>query len=137
MNRADFQRLADIRVLDASALLAANQWSGAYYMAGYAIECALKACIARLVGQFDFPDKELANKSFTHEIEALVSVAGLKLDRDNDAKANSTLAQNWTIVKNWNERARYAIWTELQARELHLAVTDVTNGVLPWIKCRW
>ena len=46
MNRADFQRLADVRIDEAGVLLAAGRWSGAYYLAGYAVECALKACIA-------------------------------------------------------------------------------------------
>ncbi len=43
MNRAELQRLAKDRLLDAKALFAARRWSGAYYLAGYAVECALKA----------------------------------------------------------------------------------------------
>jgi hypothetical protein len=38
MNRADFQRLADIRIDEAAALLAQQKWDGAYYLAGYAVE---------------------------------------------------------------------------------------------------
>ena len=36
-------------VTDARALLAAGCWAGAYYLAGYALECALKACILKFV----------------------------------------------------------------------------------------
>ncbi len=45
MDRADFQRLALDHIADAKALLAARRWGGAYYLAGYAVECGLKACI--------------------------------------------------------------------------------------------
>ncbi len=40
VNRAELQQLAEDRILDAQALLAVNRWSGAYYLAGYAVECA-------------------------------------------------------------------------------------------------
>jgi len=35
----------DERIEDATALLAASRWSGAYYLTGYALECALKSCV--------------------------------------------------------------------------------------------
>ena len=34
-------------------------WDAAYYMIGYCVECALKACIAKQIRRFDFPDKKL------------------------------------------------------------------------------
>jgi hypothetical protein len=59
VNRADFQTLADIRLAEARDLLALNppRPDGAYYLAGYAVECALKACIARGYAQHDWPEK--------------------------------------------------------------------------------
>jgi HEPN domain-containing protein len=47
MNRADFHKLAEIRIKEARVLLDRKCYAGAYYLAGYAVECALKACIAR------------------------------------------------------------------------------------------
>ena len=35
------------RLREARALLGVRCWSGAYYLAGYAIECGLKACIIK------------------------------------------------------------------------------------------
>ena len=35
------QQLAEDRILDAASLLAVGRWSGAYYLAGYAVECGL------------------------------------------------------------------------------------------------
>jgi HEPN domain-containing protein len=97
VNRSELQQLAEVRIRDAEALLAANQWSGAYYLAGYAVECALKACIAKLTAEHDFPDKEVVVKSYTHSIETLIDIAQLKLQRNSDAVSNSSLGTNWFI----------------------------------------
>lgn len=137
LNRARLQRLADERALDAGSLLAAGRWSGAYYLAGYAVECALKACIARRVNQHDFPDKKLAQDCCTHHVEKLVDVAGLKSLRDADTATRPILALHWIRVKDWNEEARYDIRDEKRARELFGAVIDVRDGALPWIKGHW
>ena len=77
MNRADFQRLAELRLKEANALLAAELPDGAYYLAGYAVECALKACIAKRTHEYDFPEKKLVNDSHTHDIKILLRLAGL------------------------------------------------------------
>lgn len=45
LTRVEWQCTADVRVRDAEALLKARRWSAAYYLAGYAVECGLKACV--------------------------------------------------------------------------------------------
>src|SRR4051812_36482066 len=45
VNQALLRKMATERLLDAQALLAAGRWPFAYYVAGYAVECALKACV--------------------------------------------------------------------------------------------
>ncbi|HYP09337.1 MAG TPA: hypothetical protein VER03_24140 [Bryobacteraceae bacterium] len=47
MTRQDLQELAEMRLADAEALLVAGRYSGAYYLAGYAVECAIKAHVSR------------------------------------------------------------------------------------------
>ncbi len=47
VNRAELQQLARERIRDTKALLTAHRWSGAYYLAGYTVECALKSCVIR------------------------------------------------------------------------------------------
>jgi hypothetical protein len=54
MNRGEFQELAMIRLQDAKMLLDSECYDGAYYLTGYVIECALKACIAKKTKEFDF-----------------------------------------------------------------------------------
>lgn len=41
----DLEKLAQIRLEDSLFLLQAGRASSAYYLAGYAVELALKACI--------------------------------------------------------------------------------------------
>ena len=75
MNRRTLQTLARDRLADARALLRAHRYAAAYYMAGYAVECALKACITKHVNRHDFPDKKLATDSYTHDLNRLVTAA--------------------------------------------------------------
>ena len=56
MNRQDFQALARVRLEEAKALRDAGRPAGAYYLAGYTVECALKACIAKRTREHDFPN---------------------------------------------------------------------------------
>jgi hypothetical protein len=63
VNRADLQFLAKERVLEAGILLKRKKWSGAYYLAGYAIECGLKSCVLVRVENTGiiFEDKKFAS----------------------------------------------------------------------------
>ncbi|HLF84399.1 MAG TPA: HEPN domain-containing protein [Blastocatellia bacterium] len=63
MNRNDLKLLAVTRLREAKVLLANGEYSGAYYLAGYVVECALKACIAKRTKRHDFPDRKIANKA--------------------------------------------------------------------------
>jgi hypothetical protein len=139
VNRADLQVLADVRIDEARALpgLTPPRPDGAYYLAGYAIECALKAAIAKLNNQPDWPEKSFVTECHTHNILALVRLAGLEAARAADTAANPALAQNWLIVKDWSERSRYERHTQARAQKRIDAVADNVNGVLPWIKARW
>jgi hypothetical protein len=83
MNRAIFQHVSAIRRRDALALLRGGRYVAAYYLIGYAVECALKACIAKQVRRHDFSDKRLANEVFTHNLEKLMKLSGLHLELRN------------------------------------------------------
>ena len=137
MNRLDFQALAQVRIDEAATLLAAQHWDGAYYLAGYAVECALKACIAKLTAEHDFPDKKKAAKCFVHDIKQLVEEANLKSQRKGDTDANAILFANWGTVDSWTEESRYLRIAEVDARKLVEAICDTPDGVFQWIKARW
>lgn len=138
MNRLILQQISRRRVKEASTLLKAGHFHGSYYLIGYAIETALKACIAKQVRRYDFPDKKLANEAFTHDLEKLVRLAGLWPTLEKDMKAIRTLELNWAIVKDWSETSRYELSiTEAQARDMYSACTARKNGILAWIKRQW
>jgi HEPN domain-containing protein len=138
MNRREFQQISDSRKREAVTLLRAGHYAGAYYLVGYAVECALKACVAKQVRRYDFPDKNLANQAFTHDLEKLMSLSGLAPELKKEMESNKALELNWVIVKDWSESARYEIGiNEAQARDLHSACTAREDGVLTWIRRRW
>jgi hypothetical protein len=138
MNKTDLQLLTDTRVSDAEALLKEKQWPAAYYLLGYAVECALKACVAKQFRQDEVPEKKTVNNFYTHDLEQLLNLSGLKTALDTKAKADTAFRINWNTVLDWNEDARYdhAI-PEVKARDLLTAVTDPISGVLPWLKTQW
>ena len=98
MNRADFQQLAELRLREAKALLASGFPDGAYYLAGYAIECALKACIAKRTQEHDFPDKKLVNESHTHNLTELMRLAELNSELKLAMQADVKFENRWTTV---------------------------------------
>lgn len=63
MNKSDLEALVNVRIKEAKLLLDNKCYEGAYYLLGYALECAIKVCIAKQVKEHDFPDKNLANAS--------------------------------------------------------------------------
>ena len=137
MQRSEFQRIARLRLQESRVLLEAGHYPGAYYLVGYAIECALKSCVAKQIRRFDFPDKKLAIEAYTHDLEKLVRVSGLAPEFERERVANPTLELNWAITKDWSESARYDSGiSESQARDLYSACAG-RNGVLPWVKKRW
>lgn len=94
MNRRDLQILADLRLVDAKILIDGSRFSGAYYLLGYAVECALKACIAKQIKEHDFPDKQLVLDSYTHNLEKLLRISGVKLMFDSLIKTNQSFEVN-------------------------------------------
>jgi HEPN domain-containing protein len=138
LDRANFQRLAQARIDDAKTLLDNQRWDGAYYLAGYAVECGLKSCIiAKLLSTDEFPEKSFSSNCWTHNLSQLLSLAGLKDKLEIDPDVNL----NFTLVKDWNEAVRYdlkgAIDARTRAEELYFAVTDPAHGVLSWIQKHW
>lgn len=138
MNRTDFQLLSAKRVDEAKALQAAGHFSGARYLMGYAVECALKACIAKLSKRHEFPAKD-SHKFYVHRLEDLVMHANLKAAFETARGAQPTLATHWNTVKDWSEELRYSITptTAVEAQDYIDACIKPKTGVLTWIKKQW
>jgi hypothetical protein len=138
MNRRDLQALSKLRRNEAAVLLKAKHYAGAYYLLGYSVECALKACVAKQIRRHDFPDKDLATRAYVHNLEQLLKLAGLGPALNAEMEVNKTLEVNWAVVKDWKEAARYASSiSPAEAKDLYSACTSRKNGVLAWIRARW
>ena len=137
MNRSDLQRLSNARLRESRILFAAGEYSGAYYLAGYAVECGLKACFAKAVKRYDFPDRKGAGRVFTHNLAELVTLASLDVDLLAARQANSRFAAGWELVRRWTEESRYSTSTKNEAEEMLNAIAKRKDGVLPWIKLHW
>jgi HEPN domain-containing protein len=135
MNRKELQTLANMRIREARTLLKAKHFEGAYYLAGYSVECALKACIARSIGRFTFPDRQLAQEAYTHDLEKLLKLTGL---HGKIGTAAHQVQVSWAVVKDWKETSRYnhAV-IEAVARDMVDSCGGRKVGMLSWLKTHW
>jgi len=134
VNRSDLQRLARIRLREARLLLENDCYDGAYYIGGYAVECSLKACIAKKTRRHDFPDRD-ANKYYIHSLEKLAATVGPQLI----AELASTVGikANWAIVAGWTHETRYAFTTKPRAINLIKAISAPREGIMACIRRHW
>jgi HEPN domain-containing protein len=126
------------RLADAQVLLRARRYAGAYYMAGYAVECALKACIAQQFKRQTVPPKKLVDGVYQHDLTQLLGLADLSTRLGTASGSNLALSRNWDIVKGWRVESRYSPRRlRAEAHDLVAAVSDPNDGVLRWIQAFW
>jgi hypothetical protein len=119
-------------------LLDQGHWDGSYYLTGYAVELAPKACIIKTLLLTDaFPDKEFSKNCYTHAVEKLVGLAKLDAARKAATDVDPDLLTNWSLARDWTEEKRYHRIDERESKALYAAITDPSHGVLPWIKTHW
>ena len=118
-------------------MLKLGHYDGAYYVAGYAVEFALKACIAKGMRRYEFPDKVKADKSYSHKLIQLVDVAKLENARRERVLSDPDFEINWSVAQSWTEESRYKRHTMESAKQLIEAVGENRHGVIAWIKLHW
>ena len=103
LTRVDLQALATERLADANRLRAGGRWTGAYHLAGYAVEVGLKSRVladAKKSGRL-FKDKLYAQSlldSWTHDLAHLI-LAGLKNDLALIFELNTPFTGFWGVTK--------------------------------------
>lgn len=138
LNRATLQDLANIRFNEVKLLLDNGKYDGAYYLSGYVIELALKACFAKNVRQYDFPDKTTVTKHlFVHNLSGLLGIASLTPAFNEEIKITPQLNVNWTEVVKWNEESRYEKHSKEKAERMFNAISNTNGGVFLWLKKHW
>lgn len=138
MNRTDLQQLAEERLEDARVLFQHGRYAAAYYLCGYAVECGLKACIARLINQDEFPPyANFSRDVYTHDLNRLVVLAQLSQSLATRKLSSDDFEENWSEVEQWTEQSRYDTKTMQEAQRLLGAIDDAEHGVLGWIRLHW
>jgi len=100
----DYRRCAYQRYEDAEILLRANHTTGAVYLAGYGVECMLKALIlsAAPVGQAEEMLRSFRGPkahSFNHLKDQYIARGGSRIPHE--------LSRDFTLVDFWSTDLRY------------------------------
>ena len=137
LKRSDLQTLAAAKAADALLLLNNNRFGNAFYLAGYAIELGLKACIAKQIIAQAIPDKSFVNAIYFHDLKKLIGLAGLTHILQAEQNNNAAFATYWGIAGEWNEASRYVATEAYTAQLMVQAVNDENAGILRWIRQHW
>lgn len=132
--RDELRALAQLRLREAEALLAAGLYDGCVYLCGYVVELGLKAVICATLRVSDYPDEPMFR---THDFEKLKLLAGL---REQITAANPALLKNWSVATQWKSEWRYepaGTYAEARAKEIIEAIKADPDGVLPYLAQRW
>ena len=101
----ELDQIAEARLEDGKALLAAGRFDGATYVCGYAVEVGLKARICQTLNWSEFPstgDEFNAYRSFqTHKLEVLLRLSG------QEERVKERHFDLWSAVAVWNVESRY------------------------------
>ena len=134
----ELQQLTTRRLDEARALLAAQQFSGAWYIAGYAVELALKACVCKALSLMSYPENEVKKAFLTHQVSDLVLLAGLRDQLQRERSARPMFAGNWDVVAGWAPSDRYVMErTQQEVNDLLQAMQDPREGVITWLSQQW
>ena len=127
------ERLGEARIKDAEALLERGRHVAAIYLAGYAVECYLKAAI---YATLDW--EELYSTFAVHDLDGLLLYSGLSKKIDAHPQVRDTFRR---IVGEWqmgrSESVRYRDpnkHSEADGRAFLDWVLNPRDGVLPWVK---
>jgi HEPN domain-containing protein len=111
-----------------------KNWAQIYQHAGFAVELMLKAIRIKNLGLEAWPAADKGNK--WHDLKYAAEQAGIMDDLRAACRGNISLEAYWLTVKDWDNQSRYpgGVPSELDAKELLLAVINPTNGVMKWLQ---
>ncbi|MBY0481092.1 MAG: HEPN domain-containing protein [Chitinophagaceae bacterium] len=148
-NPLEIKKLADQRLREAQVLFQNGMCDGAFYLAGYSVELALKAKICERLGIPNLFDEantvtnsikgigEIRKTLKTHNLFTLLIFSGLKIQFDNDKATSKELAKANSLLFNaWDENARYKPCGHVLDKDVEKLITSLSgiNGILTWIE---
>lgn len=147
--RSELQKLSQQRVDEARILLSSNRPDAAFYLAGYGIECALKAAVCRTLDQGDFYQPDRGNKAAryvqdrifrefkTHNYSDLLVLSGLSAKLDTVRLTNPVVESAWVLIEGmkWSEQARYQLGTKSAVNVYNFV--EAVETIIRWISNFW
>lgn len=137
LTRRRLQVIAEAHLGAARILLENRLYGPSYYLSGLAVECAIKACIAKQIQRYTFPDKALAEQSWVHDLRKLLRAADLWAELEASMRTSTMLRANWRDIKDWRVDSRYQSANEITARDMLRAAAEQPAGVFLWVQARW
>lgn len=150
--RNEFRQSAEMRIKESKILFRNKQFEGAFYLAGYAIEFALKAAVCRNLDIDDFFNENpstklkggLTREFKTHDISTLIILAGLIKKLDGHKAIDPDFMVNWSYIEqmNWTEQCRYDCPNPIKYNQTDVkafidAIDNRKGGFLRWISKFW
>lgn len=129
MKISDLDAVAQERLDDAKALVAAGRFAGAHYICGYAIELKIKARICRMQDWAVYPPAgaggDLVRALKTHKLAVLLLLSGM------ETTMLTTSYADWSAVSRWDPEQRYdSAPVTAQDAQTMIAATDRLMAVL-------
>lgn len=129
--------VAEVRLREAECLRESHLYAGAIYLAGYAVECLLKAAICKALGW-----GELRSTFAVHDLEGLLLHSGLQ--QKIEEPTNASVLRNFKGIKEvWivvgKQSIRYAdpvSFTESGAGDFLAQIQDPATGVATWLRAQ-
>lgn len=149
-SRSDLQNLTQQRLAEANALLSLNFPDAAFYLAGYPIECALKAAVCRTLDQDNFYEPNRSDKTTryvqdrifrefkTHNYNDPLVLSGLSAKFEIARNSDLELYLAWVEIEEagWTEQCRYQLGTKKSMQDVSDFVAAVETLIV-WISKYW
>ena len=103
-NLEDFLVLRKRYLNSAEVLFDFGHYDVAYYLAGYSVECAIKAVICKRIRPNEFPPPNVNSSHYVHDIKQLIKTAKLEDDLNYDMDRYSDLKMSFMVLKDWNPK---------------------------------
>lgn len=145
-NRTEFQVLSAKRLDEAKSLQEGGYYEAAFYLAGYAVECGLKAAVCRTlqIDIFNMPTD--LHKGFkTHRLDHLIVLSGLSQRLAADLVTDESLvsAANQFLIppsgvdrwQSWSEEVRYNV-VPCKGTDSQEFINNV-DYFISWLKNHW
>ena len=101
LNSLDLRKIAKARLKDAEILYDSQQYDGATYLCGYAVEMALKASICKVLHWDEYTLGKGYGTFKTHDLDILLHLSG------KETRIKKEYFSAWSHVTTWEPEMRY------------------------------